>query len=254
MKIRLLALLALALSAVLGVRANDYEFKEPFTQSGAFDPTGTLRVENVNGQITVRTWDKNEILIEGVKSAKSEEELHLIELTMDVSESRAQLKVRLPKRKGGLFGGGSIRASVRFTITVPATAVLDSVETVNSSVHVEGVRGRVHAETVNGSVHATDLGSDASLETVNGSVEASFSAIAAGQKLSFETVNGRIKVRLPQDAGFDLRSEVVNGHIDCDFPIQLSSRGRRSLNGKVGDGRATIEAESVNGSISIEQR
>ncbi|ACB75115.1 DUF4097 family beta strand repeat-containing protein [Opitutus terrae] len=254
MHLRLFALLASTLLVAASVRADSYSFKEPFTKSGPFSPTGTLTVHNINGKITVRTWDKQEIQIEGEKSAKTEEELQMIDLTIDVSESRADLKVKLPKRKDGWFGGNTIRAAVSFTITVPATATLESVSTVNSSVDIENVQGPVHAESVNGNVHASNLGSSAKLETVNGSIRADFTAVPAGQELDFETVNGGVKVRLPADAGFKLRASVVNGHVDCDFPIQLSSRGRRSLHGTVGDGRASVKAESVNGSISIEKR
>lgn len=254
MKLRLLASIAFAFLAAACAHADSYSFKEPFTKSSPFNAQGTLTVENVNGSVTVRTWDKNEILIEGEKSAKTEEELQRIDLTMAVSESRAQLKVRLPKRTDGWFGGNSIRASVRFTITVPATATLENVETVNSSVTIAGVHGAVHAETVNGGIHATDLGGDARLETVNGSIRADFATLAQGQRVSFETVNGQIAARLPKDAGFELHSSVVNGHIDCDFPIQLSKGHRRTLNGTIGNGGASVEAETVNGSISIEQR
>lgn len=254
MNLRLLASLALALASFVCARADDYPVKAPFTRTSAFSPTGTLVVDNINGSVTVRTWDKNEILIEGVKSAKTQAELERIDLTMDVTESRAHLKVKLPKRDRSWFGGGTIRAAVRFTITVPSTAVLQSVETVNASVAIEGVRGPVHAETVNGSIDASDLGGDAHLETVNGAIHADFVRLARGQQLSFETVNGQIGVRLPENAGFSLESSVVNGHVDCDYPLQLKHHSRRSLNGTVGDGGASVEAETVNGSIAITKR
>jgi hypothetical protein len=254
MNLRLLASLGLALATFVCARADDYALKEPFTRTSAFSPTGTLVVDNINGNVTVRAWDKNEILIEGVKSAKSREELERIDLTMDVSESRAHLKVKLPKRERSWFGGGTIRAAVRFTIRVPATAVLQSVETVNASVTVDAIRGPVHAETVNGSIDANDLFGDAHLETVNGAIHADFARLAQGQRLSFETVNGQITVRLPEKAGFSLESSVVNGQVDCDFPLQLKQHSRRSINGTVGDGGASVSAETVNGSISIAKR
>lgn len=254
MKLRLLACSLLALLTAGSARAEGYSHKEPFTKTHAFSSSGELELHNVNGSVTVRTWDRNEILIEGEKSAKTEEELRQIDLTMEISESRAFLKVRLPKREGGWFGSGNIRASVRFTITLPATASLDGVETVNSSVTIEGVRGAVRSRTVNGGIRATNLGGSAELDTVNGSIKAEFAGLASGQQLSFETVNGQVVVRLPKDAGAELRASVVNGNIDCDFPLQLTKSSRRSLHGTIGGGGSTVEAKTVNGSISIEQR
>ena len=255
MKLRLFVAIATSLVAAVVARADDYSFKEPFTKTGAFSATGSITLENVNGNIEIRTWDRNEILIEGEKSAKTEEELKAVDLTMSVSESRATIKVRLPKRSGSWFFGNTIRASVRFTLTVPATAVLEKIETVNATVSVDGTRGKAHVETVNGNIHATNLGGSARLETVNGQINATFASVSAGQEFSFETVNGSVTVALPENAGVALRTSVVNGHVDCEFPLTLTkSSGRRNLSGTIGDGRASLKAEAVNGSIHIEQR
>ena len=130
MKLHLLAYLALGLASV-GLARADYSFTEPFSKSNPFHAKGEISLENINGNVEIRTWDKNEILIEGEKSAKTDEELKLIDLTMDVSESAAAIKVKLPKRPGGMFSGnGNIRAAVKFTLTVPADAVLKNISTV----------------------------------------------------------------------------------------------------------------------------
>jgi DUF4097 and DUF4098 domain-containing protein YvlB len=255
MKLRLVAILATSLIAVAFARADDYSFKEPFKRTGAFSATGAITLENVNGDIDIRTWDKNEILIEGEKSAKTEEELKAVDLAMDVSESHAAIKVRLPKRSGGWFSDGTIRASVRFSLTIPAKAILERVATVNATVSVDGARGKAHVETVNGNIYTTNLGGSARCRTVNGQIKADFADVSAGQELTFGTVNGSIKVRLPKDAGVALRTSVVNGRVDCDFPLTLTnSSGKRNLSGTIGDGRASLKAETVNGSIHIEQR
>jgi len=250
---RALAFLFLALCASVLLRAESYSFKEPFTQSAPFNATGEISLETVNGAVEIRTWDKNEIRIEGEKSAKTDEELKLIDLTLHTTPERVTIKVRLPKRPGSWFGGGNIRASVRFTLTVPATAHLKQIEAVNARIVLDGLRGTVHAETVNGPITATALGGDTHLETVNGRINASFATLTAAQRISMETVNGAITVTLPPEPHANLEASVVNGHIDCDFPITLSSgrlRGK-NLKGTIGHGGATIELEAVNGSLAL---
>ena len=248
-----IAFLFLAFALVAVAHASDYNFKEPFTQSAPFNANGAVTLSNVNGSVTIKTWDKNEILIEGEKSAKTAEELKLIDLAMDIAPARVTIKTSLPKRPG--FWHDTIRAAVRFTITVPANAVLEKIASVNAAIDLDGVRGTVHAESVNGGIHATNLAASAHLETVNGSIHAAFTSIAKGQKIDAKTVNGRIDLSLPQDAGASLQADVVNGNVHCDFPLTLgqSSRGRH-LEGKIGDGRATVTLESVNGSIRIASR
>jgi DUF4097 and DUF4098 domain-containing protein YvlB len=253
MKPSILALSVLSFFAAAFVRADEYSFKEAFNRSGAFNSTGAITLENVNGNIEIRTWDKNEILIEGEKSAKTEEELKLIELTIDLSDSRAGITVHLPKRPTGFFSSGNIRAAVRFKLTVPANAVLEKISSVNSSVTLEGLRGSVNASSVNGGVFASGLGGSAKLGTVNGGIKAEFNTVAAQQKLSFSTVNGRVLVRLPKDAGFELHGSTVNGHVSCDFPLTLGKTASgRNVSGTIGDGRAFLNAGTVNGSIQIE--
>jgi DUF4097 and DUF4098 domain-containing protein YvlB len=254
LNLRFLALAVISFCATASTRADDYSFKEPFSRSASFDAHGVVSLHNVNGNISIETWDKNEISIEGEKSARTEEELKAIELTIDLSDTRADIKVHLPKHTGGWFGN-NIRAAVSFKLKVPATVALDEIKVVNSSVYIVGLRGSVAAKSVNGPVRADNLGGDVRLGTVNGQVRASFATIHADQKLSFRTVNGSVRVALPADAGFELASSVVNGHVDCDFPLQVKARvGGKRVNGTVGDGRASLHASSVNGSIHIEQR
>jgi DUF4097 and DUF4098 domain-containing protein YvlB len=255
MKLHLVATAALALVAATLARADSYSFKEPFSQTAPFNATGSLSLANVNGNVEIRTWDKNQILVEGEKSAKTDEELKQIELTIDLTDTHAGIKVHLPKRSGWWVFGDTIRASVRFTITVPATASIEQLQTVNSALKIEGLRGSIDAKSVNGAMHAIGLGGDVRLTTVNGAIDADFAVIAPQQKLSFNTVNGSITVGLPKDAGATLHGSVVNGRVSCDFPITLGDGGHgRTLSGTVGDGRASLRAETVNGSIAIKQR
>lgn len=252
MKLRFVALAVLVFSIAALTRADNYDSKETFIRTGAFDVNGRISLENVSGDVDIRTWGKNEILIEGEKSAKTDEELKLIGLKIELSGSEATIKVHLPKRPGGFFANNNIRAAVRFKLTVPTTAVLEKIASVNSTVTIDGIRGAVKASTVNGGIHTTDLGGAARLATVNGSIRASFNTVASGQEISCETVNGQIHVTLPKDAGFELHGSTVNGGVDCDFPfVAGKKRHGHSLSGKIGDGRASLEVETVNGGIHI---
>ena len=252
MKRHLLAFLALGcIALVAAARADSYSHRETFSRTGAFSATGPLTLENVNGNVTVRTWDKNEILIEGEKSAKTAEELAAIDLKIDVSSDHADVKVKLPKRAG--WFSNNIRAAVSFTITLPKTATVAKLETVNASVSIDGVQGSVRATTVNGAIEAARLGGDVHFETVNGHIRVDGAALHAGQRLSTETVNGGITIALPRDTSAEVHASVVNGHIDCDFPLTLKHGGvrRHKLDATIGHGGAEISAETVNGGITI---
>ena len=100
MKLRLLAFLASALFASALARAENYPCSESFSQTVPFNPNGEITLQNVNGAIEIRTWDKNEVRIEGEKNAKTDEELKLIALSIDTSPSLVAIQARLPRRPG----------------------------------------------------------------------------------------------------------------------------------------------------------
>ncbi len=249
-----LALTVALFGLVPAASANAYRHTEPIQHEGAFSADGVVRISNVNGDITVRTWDREEIRVEGKKSAQTDEELRAIELTMNVSNQRAEIRVKLPKRKGWVRRD-TIRAKVELTLYVPRTVTLDELETVNSTIRLDGLAGTVRAETVNGRIEADGLGGNADLETVNGRIVAKFAQVRAGQKIELESVNGSLEVILPEDAGAKLDAELVNGRVECDFPLAMvKSRGKRSLSGTIGDGRAELDLETVNGQIRVRRQ
>ena len=252
---RLLALATIAFFAVNLARADNYSFTKSFDETHPFNADGEITLSNTNGAVSIRTWDRDEVRIVGEKRAKTGEELEQIDLTIDPSPARLVIKVKLPHRRSGWFSGsGNIRANVTFTLTVPATARLRDIGTTNGTIKIAEVRGPVRAHSVNGQIEAKGLGGDASLETVNGTIKAEFATVASGQKISTHTVNGSSTISLPEGASLTLRAGCVNGSIDCDFPIKLAgSTSRRRLNGTIGTGAASLEAETVNGSIRIKR-
>lgn len=253
MKLRSLLFLAAAFGLTLSAYADwGRRHTEPFSMQGDFAPDGTVTVHNVNGRVTIETWDRDAYAIEGEKKAKSQEDLDLIELQWDVDHDHIALKVKLPKKKGW-FNWGNVDGQVDVTIKVPATVNLKDVSTVNGGVELSGLRGIVHASTVNGAVSARNLAGSAKLSTVNGGVTAEFDAVPDTARLELSTVNGGIKLRLPSDAGASIHGSVVNGSINADIPITMKGKiGRKSLNGTIGEGNAVIEMSTVNGGIKIQ--
>lgn len=254
MKTVSLFLLAASLLFTTAARAG-YSHTEPFSEKSAFRGDAVLVIENVNGHVEVRAWDRNEIEIVGEKSAETAEELKQIDLKLHVSDRRAEIKVQLPKRKGGWMRGGSIRAAVKLTVRVPASVTLEEVRVVNSSVVIDGMRGRVNASSVNGSLQGDGLGTGVAFRTVNGSIKVRVVDVAAKRSLEFGTVNGAITVELPRDAGVSISARTVNGRVTSDFPLSMHKAFmNQSAEGTAGDGALRLEASTVNGSIKLAAR
>lgn len=245
----------LALAAAVPVFGESYSFKEPFASTHPLSTNGVLMLDNVNGQVDIRTWDRAEVRIEGEKSAQTDEELRLIELTIDPRPERVAIEVKLPPRSGGWFGFSNIRASVRFTITVPADTRLDQVRSTNGSVTIDGVRGSIRASSTNGSVKATGVANDVRLDTTNGSIELRAVTVPASGKIELHSTNGSVTLQLPKDTAARLDASTVNGHVECDFPVTVSGRISGSkLRGTIGTGGAEIKATTTNGNVRLRRQ
>ncbi|WP_221032494.1 DUF4097 family beta strand repeat-containing protein [Actomonas aquatica] len=252
MKLRpfLIALFAFTLS--LSARADwGSKVTEPFEFEGSFSPDGIVQVENVNGRITIEAWDRDAYAISGEKRAKNDDDLELIKIEQEIDRDRIYFKVKLGKKKGW-FNWGNVNGSVNVTLHVPATVTVKEVSTVNGDVRISGLTGRTHASTVNGGLEAYNLAGATHMSTVNGGIRAEFTHVDPDARLEFSTVNGGIRLSLPADAGVHVSASVVNGHVEADLPITMKGRiGKKSINGTIGDGSASLKASTVNGSIRI---
>lgn len=245
----LLLLLALSIGA-----ARAETLKSAFAETHPFDPHGTIRLSNTNGSVTVRTWDRSEVRIEGEKRASNQETLDGIVVAIEATMQTLTVKTTHPVRHGSWFswlwnrGRGE---EVEFVLTVPATVTLDGINTVNARVTIDGVQGTVEARTVNGGLQVSGLRSGATLTTVNGSIRAEFAAVAPQGQLNLRTVNGGVTVALPAGAGATLAISTVNGGISCALPLVVKKSGSRQLSGTIGDGAASLKVSTVNGGVRV---
>lgn len=266
-------------------------------QQGRFDtdttidvPAGTrLTLQRMQGDVTVRVWDRNQVRIQASHSSRTRIEPRL-----------SGSVLRLEARSGGMGLGGT----VDYDLTVPAQMAIqldgmggdvridgtrgdvsvNSIEgdivvqgganltlvTVNGDVRATGVRGRVDARAVSGDVELSDVQGEVRAETVSGDltlsqldarrVEAQTvsgdvrfeGAIRPDGSYSFLTHSGDVRVAIPEGANATLRTAVVSGDFRAAFPLPAGERASRSRQVyRLGAGSATIEVETFSGSIEL---
>ena len=225
-------------------------------ETRALAATGEVLVENVNGSITIETWDKPEVRLVAVKSARDETDLKALEVRIDSTEKRFAVKTGYLDKDGSWLKKFTNTGEVRYTLTVPHAATLRRIETVNGVISITNAHGRVSARTVNGRIEARGLTNEVDLSTVNNGIVAEFDAIVAKQDIALDTVNGSIELRLPATASAELKAGTINGSIENDFGLAPSAEKwiGRKLDGTIGDGAARIQLKTVNGSIQIRKR
>ncbi|HET7566206.1 MAG TPA: DUF4097 family beta strand repeat-containing protein [Gemmatimonadaceae bacterium] len=229
------------------------------------NPSGTVDLSLVSGEIKVTSWDRNQVRI----VATTEQGV----LNIDGSPSRVALTVRGEGRHNNV-------GDATFQVTVPSSARLlmrtvsgeitsrggaeVEAHTVSGDLSVSDVKGRATLETVSGELTGTGIGGntransvsgdvtlhgvtgDVDAETVSGDIEltdarsssvrmSSTSGDAHYQgtvdpkgRYDFHSYSGDVRLALPASTSAQLSVETFSGDLDSDFPMTLLPGAQRS--------------------------
>jgi DUF4097 and DUF4098 domain-containing protein YvlB len=244
--------LFLLLAGVLGTLAPGFcassSYQGEFHQSFAFDAHGRVTLENINGDVRITAWDRDEVRVDAAKRASSQERLDDARIVVDAARGSISIKTHYPGD-----GNAGHSAIVDYTVKVPRAARLDQVKLVNGSLEISGMTGEVRASSVSGAIRTHGLGGNVKLSTISGRLEASFEKLESSRSISVNSVNGAIELLLPMDAHADLQADTVAGGISSDFG-RPTERGRlpgRHWSSALKGGGARIRVSNVNGNIVL---
>jgi DUF4097 and DUF4098 domain-containing protein YvlB len=222
------------------------DLEEEFHHTYALAADGRVSLENINGNVQVTSWSRNEVRVNAIKRASSRERLEAIEIKIDSDPDELQIKTRYHPHFNNNPG------DVEYTLMVPRGARIDRFELVNGAFDAEDLGGEVNASSVNGRIQVRGLSGGARLSVVNGQLEATFDRLDEPKTISLDSVNGSIDLAIPPDASVTLDASTVSGSIHDDFGLPVTGQfvGYK-LHGTLGDGRAQVRLSDVNGSIKI---
>jgi hypothetical protein len=223
--------------------------------------TGTVNIDNHEGSIRVRTWDRNEVKYD-VEFVSEVSEEAVQNATLDV-QTRSD-EVSLVPNAANVDGKWTVNLrgirrldgmpDVHFTLTIPEGAHLDVTDH-ESEIDVEGLAGdlrldthegridiRTHRGTVDIGAHESPIrlddirgnvtldlhDADVEAEVINGTVDleahegdADLHFSALVGPLRVETHEADITLRLPRDTGFDLFTVFGDDDADLDADFDL---------------------------------
>ena len=222
----------LALAAPAGMR--------PVSAQKSADPTGTVEVVNVSGQIDISGWDQPTVDVSGTIGEKVER----VDLTS--SGNRTTVRVVLPS---GNTDSSHDESEARLKIRVPQKSQLE-VSLVSSDLRVAGVSGAQHLQTVSGDINGDGGSGDLDVNTVSGDVRL---AARNSHSAQFKSVSGDLLI---SGVGGDVQLATVSG----DANLTLGTLNRAHLTSVSGDvsvnagGLAPsgqLDADSVSGDVGV---
>jgi Putative adhesin len=237
------------------------ELNETIDRTFDVRPGATVSLDNVNGSITIASWDQPRVRVvahKTVEGDKREAQQALKDLRVEITPRDGGLNVmtHYPKESEGVSGifawltGDHIDAQVRYELTVPKTMSLD-VDNTNGNIRVTDVAGKHELETTNGRIETVRCAGSLDASTTNGRIEAELVRLNRGQENSLATTNGRIIVTIPADFAGELDAGTTNGSIKTDFPVTATRAGDNRLRGTINGGGAPLKLRTTNGGIEI---
>ena len=194
----LCALLTLALSA----HASDHRgaLTEEFHQTYAITADGRIELDNINGDVRISSWERNEVKVDAVKYADTKERLDEAKIEVDSGKDYLSIRTKYPGHDNNWnWGSHNNPASVEYTLTVPRNARLDEIKLINGQLNITGVSDEVRASCINGRLEARDLVGRAKLQTINGKLDVRFAQLT-GQDVELGSVNGALELTIPSDS------------------------------------------------------
>lgn len=235
----------LALLTALPAQAN---VTQEFHKTVPLTANGSVSLSNINGNVEITGWERNEVQIDAVKSASDQQKLDNMKIEVDASSSSVEIETKFPEHMINNNPG-----SVQYTLHVPQNAHIDKINLVNGSLTARKLTNEINASLVNGKIQAADLTGEADLATVNGGIDAAYNSLKDVREIKLKSVNGAITLTLPPSPNADVDASVVNGSISTDFPLTVKGHFvGKSMSGTLGSGGVHIELNNVNGSIRLQ--
>ncbi|HKQ76453.1 MAG TPA: DUF4097 family beta strand repeat-containing protein [Blastocatellia bacterium] len=212
---------------------------------------GTILVDGrMNGGVTVKGWDRNEIFVRAKiqTQADTDAEAQALAGQIRILTSGANISSEGPETRNRQGW------SVSFEVSVPSNSNL-SLKAHNGGIGISDVRGRIEFNTTNGGVTLRRLAGAVKGETTNGGITIELIGSGwDGDGINVRTANGGVTMSIPENYSARLETATVNGGVRTDFPITVEGEIKRELSVDLGGGGQTIRAVTTNGGISIKRK
>jgi len=227
-----------------------------------FRSFGDIYVKSINGNIEVESWDKDkvdiyaEIVVKDRSRADALKLLDMIKIDVKVDKNSIRIIPDYPQKKGGsdlwdwIFGSNNPPV-INFKIKVPGNTNPE-LESMNGNILVEKINGNTRVGTVNGGINIDKLSGSVDAHTTNGSIKATFNIFDKQNDIQLRTINGSIRIKLPDEVQAFVKASTVNGNIKTDFPLTVKGKIlKKNVRGLINGGGGNIGLSTVNGSVNI---
>jgi len=207
--------------------------------------------------VTVRTHDKNELLIKVSLKKKKSAKAQGLKLVGAGGTDNTDVGFYVVQ-DGNTLLVKNLRRSEKAEIFLPKTQNISVTNSWNGDISIDGFSGEVEANAnLNGGLELSNLSGSLTAYSLNQGIQVTFDKINQDAPVIIRSTNGEIDVTLPEKAPADLELSSWNGDIYTNFDLKrpnvdgLKSVSGKNIKGAINGGGVKIKLKSTNGTIYL---
>lgn len=195
-----------------------------------------LKVELINGGITVKGYDGKDAIIESRGGSDDEERHHRTPRGAEGMKriTNTALGLTAEEEDNVLRVSANPGRNMDLVIQVPVNTSLKLSCINEGDIVVDRISGEIEVNNTNGGVKLTNVSGSVIAHALNQNVVAKLDRVTPDKSMAFTSLNGNIDVTLPPDIKARVKLKTDNGEIYTDFDIKMDSSGSKPV---VQDGR-----------------
>ena len=209
--------------------ANSRDFQAHARQSFPSAQIHSVRVQNVQGSITITGAGGAAATVDSTRYAGHQDSIDNTQVLIDRNDG--ELDAQTHYLKTGWFA--SHGAGVDYTLSVaPGT-----------SVHLSNVSGPIVIRNMSGNVE---------IQQVSGPITASLGKVGGERTIRINTVSGSTNLQIARDSDVTVDVKSVSGGVNTFFPAN-TDKGfvGQAVHAHLGNGIGSIDVNSVSGRVTI---
>jgi len=228
------------------------------------DQLKEIYIHSVSSDVSVFSTDEEDIKIHFYGRSALKSEKALPRLITNLEGSKLKIEIEYPKV---LFYNANVVLDVYIPQDYRDNVIIDAVsadvdisnldinnfqcKTVSGDLKIKSLGSDdLTINTASGEVNIMDFTGNLKADLVSGDIDVGYRVF--DNNVDIKTISGKVKIDLPQNAEFYLKTNTVSGEVVAKFPITIISFNKMNqLEGTVGTGDNRIIVDTVSGDIYI---
>jgi Toastrack DUF4097 len=211
------------------------------TKTFALSDDAKVSLKNINGSITVTSWDQPTAAVSVIKRGGSSDRSPQVFF----ANGGGNLVIRTAQGRGN--------QDVRFEVKLPRELGRLELSSVNGLIKVSDVSAEILVDGTNGVIELANVVGASKIRTKNGSIKAALLE-ASDRSMEFESTNGNIDLTVPPGFEAYLDASTIHGSINIDqtFGVQVEKGivGQKAK-GEIGRGGERLKIGTINGNVKL---